>query len=94
MFVDMPWVLAPDGNAALLQAALQKYGQENMKKYNRYYALGIDAYYLLSRLQQLSSHQWQGQTGHLSVNKSGIIHRDQLRWARFVEGNPQLITDN
>jgi len=87
IFVDMPWILAADKKAAQLQAVLSE--KTHMNK--RLYALGLDAYHLLSRLQQLSSHQWQGQTGRLSVNNRGIIHRDQLPWARLVNGKPQLL---
>jgi outer membrane PBP1 activator LpoA protein len=85
IFADMPWILAPDEKAAQAQAALSGHMNKQL------YALGVDAYYLLPRLQQLSSYQWQGQTGHLSVNNRGIIHRDQLSWARFVNGKPQLL---
>lgn len=85
MFADMPWILAPDEKAAQVQAALSGHMNKQL------YALGVDAYYLLPRLQQLSRYQWQGQTGRLSVNNRGIIHRDQLSWARFVNGKPQLL---
>jgi outer membrane PBP1 activator LpoA protein len=91
MFVDMPWVLDPDENGALMQTTLQQSSPKGMKKYKRLYALGIDAYYSLPQLQQLSQPQWQGQTGRLFVDNSGIIHRDQLQFARFAEGKPQLV---
>lgn len=93
MFVDMPWVLAPDQNAIPLQKALQQSWPQEMEKYNRLYALGVDAYGLLLRLQQLNRQQWPGQTGRLSLDNMGVIHREQLRWARFVEGKPHLLDD-
>ncbi len=90
-FVNMPWVLAPDKKAVQLQRTLQQqYGQDNMDKYNWLYALGVEAYHLLAKLQGLSSHQWQGQTGHLSINNMGEIHRDQLPWAHFVGGKVRI----
>ncbi len=91
MFTDMPWVLAPDDKASQLQAILRKKGKKAMAKFNRFYAFGVEAYYLLAQLQTLNSHEWQGQTGHLSINNMGVIHRDNLSWARFVDGKPQLI---
>lgn len=91
VFVDTPWVLAPDENGALMQTTLQQSSPKGMRKYKRLYALGIDAYYSIPQLQRLSQSQWQGQTGRLFVDSSGIIHRDQLRFARFAKGKPQLL---
>jgi len=88
-FVDMPWVLAPNEEGAEMQASLQQSWPDEIGKYKRLYALGIDAYGLVSQLQQLSQLQWQGQSGRLFVDKTGVIHRDQLPFARFVNGNPQ-----
>ena len=76
IFVDMPWVLDEENK---------------LEKYNRLYALGIDAYNLLPKLQNFRSLQWQGYTGHLSVNQNGVIHRNQLPFARFVDGKPQIL---
>jgi len=92
MFVDMPWVLAPNENAKKLQTILQEsWSRDDISKFKRLYALGIDSYALLSQLQQLTRSPWQGQTGLLSVDNRGVIHRNKLLWARFVEGKPQLI---
>jgi outer membrane PBP1 activator LpoA protein len=93
MFVDMPWVLAPDDNALQLQATLQQLQPKSIKKYKRLYALGIDAYHLLSQLQQLNQLQWQGYTGRLSLKRTGKILRNELHWARFVGGKPYLLDD-
>jgi len=65
-FVDMSWILAPDENGQEWQSSLQKSWPKEFKKYKRLFALGIDAYTLLSKLQQLSQLEWQGQTGYLS----------------------------
>jgi outer membrane PBP1 activator LpoA protein len=92
MFTDMPWVLAPDNKATQLQQTiLQKNGKKAMAQFNRLYAFGVEAYYLLAELQTLNRYQWQGQTGQLSINNMGVIHRNQLPWARFVDGKPQVI---
>ena len=91
MFMDMPWILAPDNKATQLQQTiLQQTGKKAMAQFNRLYAFGVEAYYLLAKLQTLDKHQWQGETGHLSINNLGVIHRNQLPWARFVDGKPQV----
>jgi len=69
----------------------ESWSRDDISKFKRLYALGIDAYALLSQLQQLTRSPWQGQTGLLSVDNRGVIHRNKLPWARFVEGKPQLI---
>jgi outer membrane PBP1 activator LpoA protein len=91
MFVDMPWVLAPDEKAARLQATLRKSWAKDMAKYKRYYAFGVDAYALVLQIQQSSEFKWQGQSGGLFVNRLGEVHREQLRWARFVDGKAQVL---
>lgn len=91
MFVDIPWILAPDAEGVQLREKLK-----SMSQFKRLYALGIDAYQLLPELQRLAAQpteKWQGQTGVLSLDSAGMIHR-QLRWARFVDGNPQLLNEN
>lgn len=93
IFVDIPWVLNPDPDAAQLQADLQQSWPQDFHKYKRLYALGIDAYALIPQLQRLRRPQLQGQTGRLSISNQGIIHRDQLHWARFVNGEPLLLEE-
>jgi len=96
-FVDMPWILVPDSKAQQLHSTLQTgWPSEKIEKLSRLHALGVDAYELLSRLRSLNSQtsfQWPGQTGHLSLSQDGKIHRDQLQWAHFVKGVPQLLTE-
>jgi uncharacterized protein len=91
MFVDMPWILAPDEKAVRLLVTLRKSWAKDMAKYKRYYAFGVDAYALVLQIQQSSDFKWQGQTGGLFVNRLGEVHRNQLRWARFVDGKPQVL---
>jgi len=96
MFVDMPWVLAPDATAMQLQATLEESWPDSMLQFKRLFAFGVDAYTLLPRLQQLTKakanqSEWLGQTGPLTLNSQGEIHRHQLLWARFVNGVPQVL---
>lgn len=94
-FVDMPWILAPDNQAKQLQSILQpNWPAEKIEKLSRLQALGVDAYELLSQLRSLNPQrpfQRSGQTGHLFLTPDGKVHRDQLQWAQFVEGVPQLL---
>ena len=96
-FVDMPWILVPDSKAQQLHSILQAgWPSEKIEKLSRLHALGVDAYELLSQLRSFNSptpFQWTGQTGHLSLSQDGKIHRDQLQWAHFVEGVPQLLNE-
>ncbi len=91
IFVDIPWVLKPNVNATEIQATLQQNQPEAIKKFNRLYALGVDAYNIGMQLRNLDKQQWQGQTGQLHLDKNGIIHRKQLLWAHFVNGLPLLL---
>ena len=94
-FVDMPWILVPDNKAKQLQSTLQPdWPSEKIEKLSRLQALGVDAYEILSQLRSLNPpipFQRAGQTGHLFLSQDGKIHRDQLQWAHFVEGVPQLL---
>jgi outer membrane PBP1 activator LpoA protein len=97
MFVDMPWVLSPDDYGKQLQATLKQSFPDihDTVQLKRLYAFGIDAYQLLSQLRQENIQnfsQMQGQTGELQLDNIGSIHRQKLRWAKFVNGVPQLIT--
>ena len=96
-FVDMPWVLVPDNKAKQLQSVLQpSWSSDKIEKLSRLQALGVDAYEILSQLRSLNPQipfQRSGQTGHLFLSQDGKIHRDQLQWAHFVEGVPQLLNE-
>jgi len=90
-FVDMPWILSPEKNS--LRTSLWEKQPQEMAKYSRLFAMGIDAYNAIAQLEQLNpaSPRWQGKTGqHYYVNQQGKIHRDQLLWARFANGLPAL----
>ncbi len=91
LFVDMPWILKPNETAVQIQLALKQSEPEKVKKFNRLYALGIDAYNISMQLRYLKKQQWQGQTGQLHLEENGIIHRKQMPWAHFVKGLPHLL---
>ena len=55
-----------------------------------FYAVGLDAYRLYPRLQQLKELPDEtlfGATGILKLNQNNVIERE-LMWARFKDGKP------
>ncbi len=96
MFVDMPWIVSPDDYAKQLQTSLKQSFPDihDTVQLKRLYAFGVDAYQLLSQLRQENVQpftQTQGQTGELVMDNIGAIHRQKLRWAKFINGVPQLL---
>jgi outer membrane PBP1 activator LpoA protein len=88
-FVDTPWSLtdqAPE-KAAILKEIPQS------RNYQRMYALGVDAYRLYPRLQQmalLGNSRVYGETGSLRLNAAGQIERELLL-AVFENGRAKNI---
>lgn len=76
-FVDTPWSLtdlAPEKTAILKEIPQSRH-------YQRMYALGVDAYRLYPRLQQmalLDNSRVYGETGSLRLNSAGQIERELL----------------
>lgn len=92
LFTDVPWVLE-DTNDLRTQAG--KYLSGTRGQLGRLFAMGADAWQLSKRLpllRQVETASLQGQTGVLTMNPVGSIHRQQL-WARFQNGTPVLIPD-
>lgn len=80
IFCDMPWILNnPQDHASSSLARL--------------YAMGMDAYQLMSRLELLSQSphaQFQGATGMLSIGANHKIERE-LTWAQIKNGVPAAL---
>ena len=87
-FCDMPWLFDSYFSGPLSQSALQKSLQGLPDSSSRLVALGIDAYNLLGRLDQLAATPYNGATGHLSLGKDNRITR-KLVCAQFKGGVPQ-----
>ncbi|MDX1803714.1 MAG: penicillin-binding protein activator [Alcanivorax sp.] len=84
-FVDMPWILG-DQDTALHQAADKEWPQGH-ERYERLFAMGIDAYRLQGRLYLLSTlrgSQLPGVTGRLTMANQRIVRH--LNWAVFMDG--------
>ncbi|MCS5561427.1 MAG: penicillin-binding protein activator, partial [Marinobacter nauticus] len=60
----------------------------------RLFAMGADAWQLSKRLpllRQVEDAAIEGQTGILTMDPDGSIHREQ-RWAQFQGGTPKLLS--
>lgn len=88
-FTTLPWILEPEKRDANLM-------NENVKvppNYERLYAMGIDAFRLHDRLQQLSrspNTSIYGTTGKLRLDLNKRIIREQP-WAEIVKGEAQAL---
>ncbi len=94
IFCDMPWVL--QGSTSLpkivltLRNEIFKLWPDSYKRYNRLYALGIDAHYLMLNLNKLVQYPYggvTGATGTFYIDNYRHIHR-QLDWAQMRNGIP------
>ncbi|MGB0359842.1 MAG: penicillin-binding protein activator, partial [Endozoicomonas sp.] len=82
----MPWLI-PETQLPLKQQITNQW-QQSRSQLGTLYALGVDAYNLHPRLQQLitlQGSQLQGVTGSLSIKPSGKVHRE-LSWQVFKNG--------
>lgn len=89
-FCDIPWL-----NTAQLPesiAAIQRHSErlwpQNYRQYPRFYALGVDAYRLISNTPGAQN----GGTGYLTMDKENKLHR-KLIWFQVREGVPVVLSD-
>jgi outer membrane PBP1 activator LpoA protein len=93
LFCDLPWILESDGSWQHLHRTVNERWPDNARHYNRFYALGIDAWRITPYLSQLEGGifgAYQGVTGKLSLDRQQQVHRT-LRWAQFKSGLPYLL---
>lgn len=88
IFSNLPWFFqsTPEKKSLLKN-------NDAPAKLQRLYALGVDAFYLYPRLQQLGAADranFWGQTGVLSLNELGQFSRKQ-QWAKFRRGKVQAL---
>ena len=89
-FCDMPWILQADKLEEPL-ASLQ--GNSYDRSHARLYALGIDAYYLMLNLPQMSSNPnaaFNGATGLLSMDRYQHVYRT-LNFAQIRNGMAVMV---
>ncbi len=90
-FVDIPWMLNQQDNHEYAQ--IRKLWPASGSRFSRLYALGIDAYRLIPSLRRLMIHPEEivkQNTGMLSVDKNGRVHR-QLLMATYEKGLARLL---
>ncbi|TGN38138.1 penicillin-binding protein activator [Marinobacter confluentis] len=89
-FTDTPWVLREDNEfRRIARAAMPEVGGQ----LGRLFAMGADAWTLsnrLSLLRYMDDAMIDGQTGILTMDRNGSVHREQM-WARFKNGVPELL---
>lgn len=89
---DMPWTLTDARKNNTKQQIYQTWPVRS-KLFNRFYAFGSDAYYLLDYLNWLRGNslaRLNAATGKLYMNETNQVLRE-LTWARFKNGIPRLL---
>ncbi len=89
-FVDMPWIIG-DQNSDLHQVAAEQW-PDGHGRFERLYAMGIDAYRLQSRLYLLNtlpSSELPGATGRLQMRNQQVVRK--LDWAIFMRGEAKAL---
>lgn len=90
IFTDIPWVLAENNP---LREESQAYLNGTRGQLGRLFAMGADAWHLSKRLpllRQVDDAAIEGQTGTLTMDQDGSIHRKQI-WAQFQNGEPKVL---
>ena len=84
-FCDIPWKLGdPDGT----QKQIQQLWPNSKSSFAPFYALGVDAFRLYPRLEQMkrvTTERIYGETGILRLDSNNVINRT-LAWAMFANG--------
>lgn len=90
-FPDLPWLLE-EGTGPLSRQAVAKLFPSSRTRFPRLYAMGIDSYNLLRRLDGLAQPggPMDGQTGKLSLDHNQHV-QFQLLWAQMKDGKPQVL---
>lgn len=91
-FMDMPWLLQPDHPAVMAYRHTNKAKSTDME---RLYALGIDAFRLMTHLlppqsQRINEISFDGVTGHIHFAPPNQFIREPIA-AQFEQGKVQLI---
>lgn len=89
VFPDAPMLVAPDDTAAFLRRELEAHWPQRASRWVRFYAMGFDAYHLMTALYVPGTPGWPlvGISGELSPDPEGKIRRS-LPFAEFRNGRP------
>ena len=91
LFVDMPWMLASQGNVD--HAEISRLWPGESKRFSRFYAWGIDSYRIIPSLRRLMLNPLESQahyTGLLSIDEHGRVRRSLLM-ATYAKGQTKLL---
>ncbi|MCK9395961.1 MAG: penicillin-binding protein activator [Methylobacter sp.] len=88
-FCDTPWLFNKAYQGELGMDALTETWKQFPSAYLRLIAMGIDAYNLATRLDNLDAAPYPGATGNLSLTADRRIKRE-LICAKFVAGQPEI----
>ncbi|MCX7121454.1 MAG: penicillin-binding protein activator [Gammaproteobacteria bacterium] len=96
-FCDMPWIVAPTqmqpADLQYLKQKIQIQFPATAMHFSKFYAMGIDAFHLVSHLNNMKSNSQYAvpaATGTLFLTSQHVIYR-QLTWSQFQNGQPQLV---
>jgi outer membrane PBP1 activator LpoA protein len=90
-FVDTPWALRAQQNMEY-QNIIKLWPQQS-KRYSKFFALGVDAYHLIPALRRLMinpEENMQLNTGTISVDSNGRVHRELLL-ATYEKGRAKVL---
>ena len=97
IFCGMPWILLSNSklpiNLSELRSKIIQYWSLSYLHYNRFYAIGIDAFYLMLKLGNLKgelSSGISGASGTLFLGKNNHIYR-KLTWVKIRNGVLHLL---
>ncbi len=93
LYCDIPWLLNPSAEHEIMLELLELEASESYQLLPRFAALGIDAYYLPTKLAELAAlpyERYRGVTGKLKVVDGNKVFRE-LNWAQFVNGKPTIL---
>ena len=91
LFVDIPWMLNNRDNSDYKQVS--RLWPDSSQRFSRLFALGIDAYRMIPSLRRLMINPEETSlhnTGQLSVDKNGRVHRSLLM-ATYENGRARLL---
>lgn len=93
IYLDIPLILSDAAPIRETHKQMKKLWANSYRRLLRLYALGIDAYKLIPRLEQLHEDKfmvYNGLTGDISMTEDGRLHR-RLRWATFKKGRAHAL---
>lgn len=88
-FCDMPWFFDSTYQGKLSMNSLTELTRQYKDSYLRLIAMGIDAFNLSARLNELDSSPYTGATGNLALTRDNRIKRE-LICAKYIDGKPKV----